>query len=161
MLVSEDGDHKSNFNRTKNLASDLYSVPTTEVRYKNYGPCLLNFYAAESGLKYLLNRKERVPFEYQVKNGAAVADSANSFPAHIERYLHDLPRMLTRLKVPPHRINIPNGPFKTVGGYQGGQDFEIKSAHEAWRYGLETDPAHQVILEKFLEDVISYIEGEL
>ncbi|ROJ32288.1 hypothetical protein BFD15_09130 [Morganella morganii] len=161
MLISQRGDHKQNFTRTRNLADSLATVTDTTVPLSTFGPSLLRFYAVESGLKYLLNRIEKVPFSYEVDELNIAPDSTNGFPTKIEKYSHNLPRMLRRLKVSAASIYVPSGPFKVTQGYNGGQNFELSGAHEAWRYGLQTDPHDQALLEQFLMDTISYIEAEI
>lgn len=161
MLVSQREDHKQNFIRTAALADALSGAvdPTRELA--SHGPSLLRFYAAESGLKYLLNRAERVPFTYEVDDLNYPIDSAPAFPGRVEGYSHDLGRMLRRLKVSAATVSPPVGPFRTVRGYNGGQNFEVQGAHEAWRYGLATEPADQAALETFLAAVINYVQGEI
>lgn len=161
MLVSQRDDHKRNFSRTRDLAEALTAATDPTLPLSTFGPSLLRFYAVESGLKYLLNRTERVPFTYEVDEQNIAPDAAIGFPGKIEKYSHDLPRMLSRLKVSAASVPIPTGPFNVTDGYNGGQQFELKGAHEAWRYGLPTDPDHQILLETFLESAISYIEGEI
>ncbi|HIE0910650.1 TPA: hypothetical protein ACXJOV_001641 [Serratia marcescens] len=161
MLISQRDDHKQNFTRTRDLADSLAAVTGTSAPLSAFGPSLLRFYAVESGLKYLLNRVEKVPFSYEVDELNFPPDSAVGFPAKIERYSHDLPRMLSRLKVSAGSLSVPSGPFKVTQGYNGGQTFKLSGAHEAWRYGLLTDSNDQAQLEKFLSDAISYIEAEI
>lgn len=161
MLISQRDDHKRNFSRTRNLADALAAATGTTVPLSTFGPSLLRFYAVESGLKYLLSRVEKVPFSYEIDELNFAPDSAAGFPARIEKYSHNLPKMLSRLKVSAASVPIPTGPFKITQGYNGGQHFDIGGAHEAWRYGLETDPADQALLETFLSDAISYIEAEI
>ena len=161
MLVCQRDDHKRNFSRTRDLADALVTVADPTIPLSTFGASLLRFYAVESGLKYLLNRLEKVPFTYEVEENAAAPDTAQGFPVKVERYLHDLPRMLCRLKVSAASVHIPTGPFKVNQGYKGGQQFELKAAHEAWRYGLATDPTDQALLETFLDSVITYIEAEI
>lgn len=161
MLISQRDDHKQNFTRTRNLADSLAAVTEATAPLSAFGPSLLRFYAVESGLKYLLNRVEKVPFSYEIADLNVAPDSTAGFPAKIEKYSHNLPRMLSRLKVSAGSVPIPPGPFKVTQGYNGGQAFELSGAHEAWRYGLQTDPGDQAQLEKFLTDAISYIEAEI
>ena len=161
MLVSQRDDHRNNFFRTRELAKTLEQAIDATQPLHSFGPSLLRFYAAESGLKFLLNRVENVPFEYEVKDQSLPLDTQVGFPGRVEGYSHDLPRMLAKLKVSAASVNIPQGPFKVIKGYKNGQSFECKAAHEAWRYGLETEPGDQILLEKFLTDVITYIEGEI
>ncbi|WP_152598852.1 hypothetical protein [Janthinobacterium sp. RA13] len=161
MLVSQRDDHKRNFSRTRDLAIALAAALPPASSFPEFGPSLLRFYAVESGLKFLLNRVEKVPFTYEVSEHGAILDATPGFPAKVESYSHDLVRMLSRLKVSAATIPIPSGPFKVIGGYNGGQEFEIKGAHEAWRYGLNTDPSDQAALEEFLQKIILYIEGEI
>ncbi|HBO0245211.1 hypothetical protein [Pseudomonas aeruginosa] len=161
MLISQRDDHKRNFFRTRNLADALATTTKVSIPLSTFGPSLLRFYAVESGLKYLLNRIEKVPFSYEVKELNIVPDSTAGFPAKIENYSHNLPRMLSRLKVSAVSVPVPEGPFKVTKGYNGGQEFELSGAHEAWRYGLETDPKDQALLEDFLSRAISYIEAEI
>lgn len=161
MLVSQRDDHRRNFSRTRDLASMLASAIDVTQPLQRFGPSLLRFYAAESGLKFLLNRVEKVPFSFEVSDQNVPVDAATGFPRKVEGYSHDLPRMLARLKVSAASVRVPQGPFRVVQGYQNGQTFEIKEAHEAWRYGLETDPDDQERLETFLTEVIAYIEAEI
>jgi len=102
-----------------------------------------------------------VPFSYEVDELKIAPDSTAGFPARIEKYSHNLPRMLSRLKVSAASVPVPAGPFKVMQGYNGGQQFEVSGAHEAWRYGLQTDPGDQALLETFLSHAISYIEAEI
>ncbi len=53
----------------------------------------------------------------------------------------------------PPANTIVNRPDKIIVGAQ--------AAHEAWRYGLTVKDEHQQQLEKFLSDVIDYIEGDI
>lgn len=161
MLISQRDDHKRNFSRTRNLADALAAATGTTVPLSTFGPSLLRFYAVESGLKYLLSRVEKVPFSYEVDELNIAPDSTAGFPARIEKYSHNLPRMLSRLKVSAASVPVPTGPFKVTQGYNGGQQFEVSGAHEAWRYGLQTDPGDQALLETFLSHAISYIEAEI
>ncbi|MBB5421739.1 hypothetical protein [Paraburkholderia atlantica] len=161
MLVSQRDDHKRNFQRTRDIAAALATYVDPNWPLPMFGPSLLRFYAAESGLKYLLNRKMMVPFSYQIDDEGADPDNTAGYPTLVERYSHNLPRMLARLNVSAAMVDIPAGPFETVGGYRNGQIFEIAAAHEAWRYGLTVKDEHQQQLEKFLSDVIDYIEGEI
>lgn len=161
MLISQRDDHKRNFSRTRDLAVALAAATDPALPLSTFGPSLLRFYAVESGLKYLLNRVERVPFTYEVGEQNVAPDTTAGFPPMIERYSHDLPRMLSRLKVSAASVPVPTGPFKVTQGYNGGQQFEVKGAHEAWRYGLPTDPTDQAALETFLINAISYIEAEI
>ena len=161
MLISQRDDHKQNFSRTRDLADALAAVTDTTVSLSAFGPSLLRFYAVESGLKYLLNRVEKVPFSYEVDELNIAPDSTAGFPTKIERYSHNLPRMLSRLKVSAASVPVPAGPFKVTQGYNGGQQFDLSGAHEAWRYGLQTDPGDQALLEAFLSHAISYIEAEI
>ncbi|WP_150701930.1 hypothetical protein [Pseudomonas fluorescens] len=161
MLISQRDDHRHNFFRTRDLSNVLASVIDQGQLMSGFGPSLLRFYAAESGLKFLLNRTEKVPFEYEVADQNLPLDSVASFPGRIEGYSHDLPRMLSRLKVSAATVNVPAGPFKVVKGYKNGQQFDLKGAHEAWRYGLEVDAGDQVQLEGFLTGVIAYVEAEI
>lgn len=161
MLVSQRDDHKRNFSRTRDLADALTTVADPTLPLSTFGPSLLRFYAVESGLKYLLNRVERVPFTYEVDEQNVAPDTAVGFPTKVENYSHDLPRMLSRLKVSAASVFVPTGPFKVTQGYNSGQQFELKGAHEAWRYGLPTDPTDQTLLETFLAKAISYIEAEI
>lgn len=161
MLVSLRDDHRRNFYRTRDLAIILDSAIDTNQPLHTFGPSLLRFYAAESGLKFLLNRVEKVPFSYEVSDLNLPMDTAPSYPGKIEGYSHDLPRMLARLKVSAASVSVPPGPFRVIQGYQNGQTFECKAAHEAWRYGLETDPGDQTLLDNFLSDVIAYIEATI
>lgn len=164
MLVSQRDDHKRNFLRTRDLAITLetaISTNNTTSPLHNFGPSLLRFYAAESGLKYLLNRKENIPFDYEVQDTNAPPDTVTSYPGKVEGYSHALNRMLCRLRVSAASVNIPTGPFHVTRGYKNGQTFELKAAQEAWRYGLEVCPADQLVLENFLAQVISYINGEV
>lgn len=160
MLVSQRDDHKRNFSRTSDLADALSTVIPVNGNLSNHGPSLLRFYAAESGLKYLLNRYERVPFSYEILDNGVPADATPKYPK-VESYSHDLGQMLRKLKVSAASVQHPAGPFRTINGYKGGQDFKINGAHEAWRYGLETDPAHQADLERFLTSIIAYVKGEI
>ncbi|WP_157656461.1 hypothetical protein [Burkholderia ubonensis] len=161
MLVSQREDHKRNFHRTRDLANTLAGAADAVWPLPSFGPSLLRFYAAESGLKYLLNRKMMVPFSYQVDEEGAQPDNEAGFPQRVEKYSHNLPRMLSRLKVSAAMVSVPAGPFRTIGGYGNGQDFELAAAHEAWRYGLAVNDEHQTALEKFLGEVIAYIEEEI
>lgn len=161
MLVSQREDHKQNFIRTSALADALSGVVDPTHQLASHGPSLLRFYAAESGLKYLLNRAEKVPFSYEVDDLNYPPDSEASFPGKVEGYSHDLGRMLRRLKVSAATVSPPIGPFRTIKGYNNGQIFKIQGAHEAWRYGLETEPSDQAALESFLTAVINYIKGEI
>jgi hypothetical protein len=162
MLISQRDDHKQNFTRTRDLADSLAAVVTDATApLSAFGPSLLRFYAVESGLKYLLNRVEKVPFSYEVDDLNLPPDSTAGFPGKIEKYSHNLPRMLSRLKVSAGSVSVPSGPFKVTQGYNGGQTFNLNGAHEAWRYGLLTDSNDQAQLEKFLSDAISYIEAEI
>ena len=162
MLVSRDTEHKQNYFRTKALADLLSgaigSSPVVTL-LPGHGPSLLRFYAIESGLKYLLQKIEKVPFSYQVKEGWAPDPYKDA--SHIEKYSHDLTRMLSRLKVSAMAVTPPAGPFRVVGGYKNGQNFEVKDAQEAWRYGLEVNLAHQLALEQFLIQLLTYIDGEI
>lgn len=160
MLVSQRDDHKRNFSRTLDLANILQGGEIFTQPMHRHGASLLRFYAVESGLKYLLSLKKQVPFSYEVEAGVRL-DATNNFPGRIEGYSHDLPRMLRRLNVSAATVTPPTGPFKTVAGYNGGQFFDVSAAHEAWRYGLETDSADQLKLEAFLMSVISYIKDEI
>jgi hypothetical protein len=164
MLICQRQDHKQNFVRTSALADLLSSTIDPSIDLAGHGPSLLRFYAAESGLKYLLNRVERVPFTYEVKDQNIALDASPLTPKNpgkVEGYSHDLPLMLRRLKVSAAAVSPPTGPFRTVGGYTNGQDFEIPRAHEAWRYGLATEPADQIALEAFLAAIITYVKGEI
>lgn len=161
MLVSQRNDHKRNFSRTRDLADAMATSADPALPLSTFGPSLLRFYAVESGLKYLLNRVERVPFTYEVDEQNVAPDTTAGFPAKVENYSHNLPRMLSRLKVSAAWVPVPAGPFKVTQGYNGGQQFELKGAHEAWRYGLPTDPTDQTLLETFLANAISYIETEI
>jgi hypothetical protein len=161
MLVSQRDDHKRNFLRTLELANLLQAAEVVGQPMSRHGASLLRFYAVESGLKYLLNLKEQVPFSYEFEDGVAPLDVTAGYPGRIEGYSHDLPRMLRRLNVAAASVTPPAGPFKTLFGYKGGQSFFVSAAHEAWRYGLQTDPADQLTLESFLTSVVSYIENEI
>ncbi|MDR5818782.1 hypothetical protein QCE62_34720 [Caballeronia sp. LZ033] len=162
MLVSQREDHKHNFGRTRELADLLEPLVDPAKPHPSFGPSLLRFYAAESGLKYLLSKNLMIPFEYEIRDQTMPADTSDpSFPRKVEGYSHKLDQMLKRLKVSAARVPIPTGPFKTVGGYNGGQDFPVSSAHEAWRYGLEVDSDDQAALEKFIADILSYLEDEI
>ncbi|WP_162939264.1 hypothetical protein [Pseudomonas sp. TMW 2.1634] len=164
MLVCQRDDHKQNFLRTAALADLLSAAVDSSHQLPSHGPSLLRFYAAESGLKYLLNRAERVPFSYEVRDQSVALDNAPLSPKNpgkVEGYSHDLGLMLRRLKVSAASVSPPVGPFRTVNGYNNGQDFEIPRAHEAWRYGLATAPADQAALETFLTAVITYVQGEI
>jgi len=161
MLVSQRDDHKRNFSRTLDLANLLQAGEVAGQQLKTHGACLLRFYAIESGLKYLLNLKEQVPFSYEVEFENASLDSEAGYPGRVEGYSHDLPRMLRRLKVAASAVTPPPGPFKTIHGYNGGQSFNISAAHEAWRYGLQTDAGDQMVLEEFLASVANYIASEI
>src|SRR5205823_4899600 len=100
MLVSRNLDHRKNFSRTKALADALSLATPASDTLPNHGPYLLRFYAVESGLKYLLNQNAKVPFSYEVDDlGFAPDTSVPGFPQKIEKYSHDLPRMLARLNV--------------------------------------------------------------
>lgn len=161
MLVSQRDDHRRNFYRTRDIANTLEHAINANQPLDRFGPSLLRFYAAESGLKYLLNRVKQVPFEYEVKDQNLPLDTEAGFPGRVEGYSHDLPRMLARLKVSAASVSIPPGPFRVIQGYRSGQTFECKAAHEAWRYGLETEPNDQMLLDNFLTNVIAYIETEI
>lgn len=161
MLISQRDDHRHNFVRTRDLSIVLAAAIDKSQSMSSFGPSLLRFYAAESGLKFLLNRTEKVPFSHEVSDQNLPIDSVGSFPGRIEGYSHDLPRMLSRLKVSAATVNVPVGPFKVVKGYKNGQQFDLKGAHEAWRYGLEVDAGDQAHLENFLTDVIAYVEAEI
>jgi hypothetical protein len=96
MLVSQRDDHRKNFFRTRDLAKTLeHAIDATQPLH-SFGPSLLRFYAAESGLKFLLNRVEKVPFDYEVKDQSLPLDTEAGFPGKVEGYSHDLPRMLTK-----------------------------------------------------------------
>ena len=163
MLVSREVEHRQNFFRTKLLADVLSgglasALPPHDL--PGHGSALLRFYAVESGLKYLLQKLEKIPFSYQVKEEGWAPDAPTNLP-HIEKYSHNLQKMVSRLKVPAAAFTPLIGPFRVVAGYQNGQNFEIKDAQEAWRYGLEVDPIHQIALENFLIQLLTYIDGEI
>lgn len=110
MLVSQRDDHKRNFSRTSDLADALSTVIPVNGNLSNHGPSLLRFYAAESGLKYLLNRYERVPFSYEILDNGVPADATPKYPK-VESYSHDLGQMLRKLKVLLLQFSIPRALF--------------------------------------------------
>ncbi|WP_221311840.1 hypothetical protein, partial [Paraburkholderia atlantica] len=64
------------------------------------------------------------------RNFRGSSDNTAGYPTLVERYSHNLPRMLARLNVSAAMVDIPAGPFETVGGYRNGQIFEIAAAVE-------------------------------
>jgi len=160
MLIAFPQEHRSNFRRLNRLSTLIQTHNPTQANdmKRTYGHCLVNFYAAESGLKYLLSAKEKVPHVYQIKAGGQTDRET------VESYGHDLNAMAKRLKVPASYGKDMAKMFSLSGGHkQNGkpQQFPIARAHEAWRYGLGVVIRHQADLEASLGSLMQWIETEI
>lgn len=155
MLRVLSDEHRKNFRALLANASAVShahsggTVPNTNVAN------LLRFYAAEVGLKFLLNYVNKVPFKHEHVVGQQ----------SVEGYGHHILKMVADLKIPAARVPKPPKDWhKCIGGFDdgsGGQAFQAAQAHEAWRYGLTIDAADQTELEAYFAGLIRYLEQEI
>jgi hypothetical protein len=160
MLIALPEQHRSNFHRLRLLAKwiqESYQDPAHS-RRAPHGHCLVRFYAAESGLKYLLSKALRIPHHHQLAFGNHTAES-------VEGFGHDILAMARRLTAPASSglgflaktYRLTEG-HKPDGAYQS---FPVKQSHEAWRYGLVVNPTDQHELETGLLALIEWIAQEI
>ncbi|MBF0856535.1 hypothetical protein [Gluconobacter oxydans] len=155
MLIVLAEEHRKNFRALCKAAESLKVASEAGILDNKNQEYLIKFYGSEVGLKFLLNFNLKLPFKYEVSKGISC----------VEGYSHDLPRMIAALKIPATRV--PEPPTKSlmcIGGYKaasGGQEFSLKAAHEAWRYGLMVDPADLVLLDAYFTAVLQYLNEEI
>jgi hypothetical protein len=160
MLISLPPEHRRNFRRLREAARLLQPTTGSETSdaRRSHGYCLLRFYALESGLKYLLNDREKVPHKHEI------AGNASDEPESVEGFGHDLLKMARRLKVPAMHAPKLNNSFRLSGGYKPNgfqQSFPISDTHQAWRYGLVIDAEDQSMLEVCVEALIRWVGDQL
>lgn len=160
MLIALPQEHRSNFHRLQKLAKwiqDHHPIPAHD-RRGAHGYCLLRFYAAESGLKYLLSKGERVPHRHEIAR-----DDHNE--ETVEGFGHNVRAMARRLRVPAAAgVGQLGKTYRLAGGYkQRGivQSFPVAQTHEAWRYGLVVKPNDQCELETGLVALTDWIDQEV
>lgn len=154
MLYVLSEQHRKNFrvlSANANIISDAFKAGILDT---NSNANLLFFYAAEVGLKYLVNQVNKIPFNHDL--GATKQYSVE------KNYSHDIPKMVMDLKIPAGRVpNLSKLQHKCVGGHLGSQNFSMQQAHEVWRYGLTMNSTDQVELEAYLAGIVSYLEQEI
>ncbi|MER8550511.1 hypothetical protein [Mesorhizobium sp. M0136] len=155
MLKVLQDEHRRNF---RDLLSTASAVRRAKVRGEipALGPAhLLHFYAAEVGLKYLLNKTAKIPFRHETTKKAE----------DVEGFSHGIAKMIARLKVPAARVPAPpKADYRCVPGFNdgsGGQRFLLCDAHQAWRYGLVIEATDEIDLTGYIEQVTKYLEGEI
>jgi hypothetical protein len=160
MLIALPQEHRSNFYRLRDLAKwiqEHHLVPANNARAPHVY-CFLRFYAAESGLKYLLSKAERVPHRHELASDDHDEET-------VEGFGHDVRAMAQRLKAPAAAGLAHLGKtYKLAGGYKLGgvaQSFPVAQSHEAWRYGLVVNPNDQTNLETGLVALIEWIDQEV
>lgn len=155
MLVVLAEEHRKNFRALCKAAESLKVASEAGMLINKNQEYLLKFYGSEVGLKFLLNFNLKLPFQYEVSKGNSC----------VEGYSHDLPRMIAALKIPAARVPAPpKESLMCIGGYKaasGGQEFSLKAAHEAWRYGLTVDPAALMLLDAYLAAILQYLNEEI
>lgn len=156
MLIVLVEEHRKNFRRLVEGASALEAAHVAGTLSIRSQENLLRFYAAEVGLKFLLNSVQKVPFKHEISN--------KSDP-HVEKYSHKLQDMVSDLKIPASRISAPPPTqMRCIGGFNGGaggQQFQLQSAHEAWRYGLTIEPNDEAAISSYLAAILSYLSQEI
>jgi hypothetical protein len=160
MLISLPPEHKRNFRRLQQAARKLEPAAGSETADARsaHGYSLMRFYAAESGLKYLLHDLEKIPHRHQLVDGAPGGRES------VEDFGHDLQKMAKRLRVPGIYAPKISNSFRLDGGYKPNgvqQGFSINEAHEAWRYGLVIIAADQDVLATCLDGLIRWIASQL
>ena len=148
-------EHRQNFRKLL-LSAAAIADAHAGGRVPNHSSAnLLRFYAAEVGLKYLLNTVKRVPFMHELGTKGV----------SVESYSHRLPEMVEELKIPAGRVPAPPKQWhKCLGGYNdgsGGQRFEVPQAHEAWRYGLTINATDEAEITAYINGVTEYLEQEI
>lgn len=104
---------------------------------------LLNFYAAECGLKlaYLQRRKLR---------------NTNAIDPVLRESGHDLIAWAKELRLPAALMGIPH----SIALRRDGKNIAVGSAHEAWRYGVEIDTHDETRLSAWLTKVCEWASHE-
>jgi hypothetical protein len=160
MLIALPQEHRSNFYGLRELAKWIQehrTVPASDMRAPHVY-CFLRFYAAESGLKYLLSKAARVPHRHELTRDDHDEET-------VEGFGHDVRAMAQRLRAPAAAgLGYLGQTYKLAGGYKHGgvaQSFPVAQSHEAWRYGLVVNPDDQTELEAGLTALIEWIEQEV
>lgn len=155
MLIVLASEHRLNFRQLLESASALRSAQTRGEVKACGSSNLLQFYAAEVGLKYLLNKTAKIPFKHEV------AKKTES----VEGFSHDLNAMVARLKIPAARIpSTPKASYRCVPGFDtgsGGQTFTVTDSHQAWRYGLTIQAADEAALLSYVQSIVTYLTAEI
>lgn len=99
-------------------------------------------YAVECGLKAAWLRRN------------SLTSSADI--AELKEYGHDLRYWVKKLHLPASVTNCQSS-FRV----RGGGSFEISSAHQAWRYGVDLDAEDEAAIAAWLETVWAWGKGEL
>jgi hypothetical protein len=107
------------------------------------GRILLLFYAVECGLKAAWLTRNRLR-------------DTSAMEARLKEKGHDLGVWARELRMP---AVIANG--RTSFRLRDGSSFTLEVAHQAWRYGVDVDPADEDELEKWLGQVWEWAKEEL
>jgi hypothetical protein len=112
---------------------------------------LLLFYAVECGLKSILLRRKRMTSTAQIQDSALLS--------------HDFAPLIKELRL-PHSVvgdigytgeqsqpKLPN--FRL---HRDNSSWEMREAHQAWRYGIRVNSQDQKILIEWLEKVCIWIK---
>lgn len=149
MLTVTAEEHRMNFRVLYNHKAALDVASQTNDDIQDSVGLLLSFYSVEVGLKFLLNHAEKIPFRHQVAN--------RKTDEFVEKFSHDLPSIISRLKIPASRLSAPpSGPFNC-----GTQSFDLSQSHEAWRYGLSVLQADQTTLKSYMEELTTFLLQEV
>jgi hypothetical protein len=160
MLIALPPEHRSNFQRLRQFATwiEKNHVGHGHDRRRAHSYCLVRFYAAESGLKYLLSKSLQIPHQHEVSGEGEDRET-------VEGYGHDIHGMAKRLRAPATSgLGSLSKTFRLAGGYKTKgewQSFRVARVHEAWRYGLAIRPDDQTEIETGLTAMVQWIEQQL
>ena len=84
-------------------------------------------------------------------------DTSQIEPACFKDGGHDLTIWTKRLKLPA-TVTGANVSFRLR---DAGTRLQLKFAHQAWRYGVDMEPADEAALHQWLEQVWQWTKGEL